>query len=385
MFVMCERVADLVDAFRAAVSALDPFRLSGAEAARLVEVFADVERLGAAGRTLAAGRVAQTGEWRGSAHRTPAQWIASRTQGTIGQAITTLHTAHQLNRLQATREAFASGRLSEVQAAEISAAAAANPGSEASLLRVAAEETVTTLREECRQVRAAATSDEDAAERIRRGRYLRNWIDRDGAVRLEARLTPDDGARLLAVVEAGSARMQQEAKRSGQREPAEAYAADALVALAVGDRKAAKTVVHVQVDAAAFERGRVNAGETCRIPGVAPIPVATARRLASNGVVKAIERKGVEVRRVAHLGRTIAAHLRTALEARDPACVVPGCDVRTHLEIDHIVPYANGGATRLDNLARLCRYHHAAKTHRGWRLEGSPGDWVWRRGRPPDP
>ena len=326
--------------------------------------------------------MAATGEWRAAGHRTPATWIASKTQGTVAQAITTLHTAHHLNRLPATREAFANGRLSEVQAAEVSAAAAADPRSETSLLRVAAEEPVATLREECRQIRACAAGDEDSAERIRRGRYLRNWIDRDGAVRLDARLAPDDGARLLATVEAGAARLHREAKRSGLREPAEAYAADALVALAEGSVKA---VVHVDVDAAALERGRTARGETCRIRGVGPIPVATARRFAATGTVKIIERHGVDVRRVAHPGRTIPAHLRTALEARDPSCVAPGCDVRTGLEIDHIRPFADGGRTELANLARLCRFHHGQKTHHGWTLEGSPGGWRWqRRGRPPD-
>jgi 5-methylcytosine-specific restriction endonuclease McrA len=86
------------------------------------------------------------------------------------------------------------------------------------------------------------------------------------------------------------------------------------------------------------------------------------------------------VTRVAHAGRTIPAHLRSALEARDPTCVVPGCEVRSGLEIDHIVPVSRGGWTRMDNLARLCRYHHGEKTHRGWRLEGGPGNWVWTRG-----
>lgn len=374
---MCEQVNEIVTALHSAVSSLDASWLSGADAAELVELFAESERLSVAGRTLAAGRVAQTGEWRAGGHRTPATWIASKTQGTVAQAITTLHTAHHLNRLPATREAFANGRLSEVQAAEISAAAAADPGSETSLLRVAADEPVTTLREECRRVRASAAGDEDYAERIRRGRYLRNWIDRDGAVRLDARLAPDDGARLLATVEAGAARLQLDAKRSGLREPAEAYAADALVALAEGSVKA---VVHVDVDAAALERGRTATGETCRIRGVGPVPVAIARRFAATGTVKVIERHGVDVRRVAHPGRTIPAHVRTALEARDPTCVVPGCDVRTGLEIDHIRPFADGGRTELANLARLCRFHHGQKTHRGWRLGGSPGAWTWNRG-----
>ena len=73
---------------------------------------------------------------------------------------------------------------------------------------------------------------------------------------------------------------------------------------------------------------------------------------------------------VAHAGRTINAHLRTALEWRDPACVVPGCTVDHHLEIDHIRPLAEHGRTTLDNLASLCRHHHARTTHDGYRLTG---------------
>lgn len=30
---------------------------------------------------------------------------------------------------------------------------------------------------------------------------------------------------------------------------------------------------------------------------------------------------------------------------------------------------------RLDNLARLCSWHHYLKTHRGYRLSGGPGSW----------
>lgn len=376
---MCEQLKDIVASLRGMMSAFDPSRLSGSDAAQLVELFSESERLSAAGRTLSAGRVAQTGEWRATGARTPAQWVASKTQGTMGQAIASVETAYRLNRLPATREAFAAGRLSEVQAAEISAAASADPASEDSLLELAANDTIATLRQECRQVHAAAVSHEDATERIRRGRYLRHWIERDGAIRLDGRFAPDDGAPLLAVIEADAARRQREAKRSGQREPAEAYAADALVALATGEDRA-NTVVHVEVDAVALDRGRVVGSEKCRIRGVGPIPVSVAQRLATNGAVKVIERKGVDVRRVAHPGRTIPAHVRTALEARDPICVVPGCDVRSSLEIDHIVPVAYGGPTTLQNLARLCRFHHGQKTHRGWRLGGSPGCWTWSRG-----
>ena len=86
---------------------------------------------------------------------------------------------------------------------------------------------------------------------------------------------------------------------------------------------------------------------------------------------------GVDVTTVCHLGRAIPAHLRTALLERDRRCVVPGCDVEDGLEIDHVRPFAEGGPTSLDNLARLCQWHHQLKTHRGFQLLGGPGRWRW--------
>jgi hypothetical protein len=376
---MLDRLQTLVESLRDLVSGIDPAGLPARDAVRLVELFAEGERLCAAGRTLAAGRVHRSPEWSAAGYRTPAQWMAAQTRTTLAQAITSLEVARRLERLPQTRERFVSGRLSEAQVAEIAAAAEAHPASEDALLEAAETMTVAALRDRCREVRASAHPDEDACERIRRGRFLRHWTDPDGAVRLNGRFAPDDGARLVAAVEARAERLQRESRRAGQREPAEAHAADALVGFACGDRPA-PAVAYVEVDRAAFERGRVEPGERCVIRGVGPVPVAVARRMARDGRVRIIEREGADVTRVSRAGRTIPAALRAAVEARDPACVVPGCGMRTGLEVDHVVPLSEGGLTRLDNLARLCRYHHGQKTHRGWRLEGRPGAWRWTRG-----
>ena len=136
-------------------------------------------------------------------------------------------------------------------------------------------------------------------------------------------------------------------------------------------------MVHVRVDHAALVRGHREKGEICEVPGVGPIPVATARALCSDAILKAIITKGADVKAVAHLGRTIPARLRTALEARDPECVVPGCHNRRRLEIDHVKPMSEGGSTSLDNLVRMCRPHHHMKTVLDFRLEGRPGKWRW--------
>ena len=56
---------------------------------------------------------------------------------------------------------------------------------------------------------------------------------------------------------------------------------------------------------------------------------------------------------------------------------MPGCRINRYLEIDHIVPVAEGGQTTFENLARLCKFHHYLKTHHGWRLGGTPGARTW--------
>ncbi len=137
--------------------------------------------------------------------------------------------------------------------------------------------------------------------------------------------------------------------------------------IAVIDRPPACSVV-VRVDLAALLRGRAHPGECCAIDNVGPIPVPMARSMTDDSYLRYLFHQAGDIRAVSHFGRTINRSLRTALLHRDPACVVPGCGLSTGLEIDHIVPFAEGGPTALDNLARLCHHHHFLKTYEGWDL-----------------
>jgi hypothetical protein len=205
-------------------------------------------------------------------------------------------------------------------------------------------------------------------------------------VRLSARLAPDEGARLLAEVDARRDDIIVDAWRGRWYENPDAHRADALVDLARtarggGDAGGPQAMVHVWVDYEALMRGYTLAGERCEIPGLGPIPVELARRMADDCILKVIVTKGVEITAVAHGGRTIPAHLHTALECRDPKCIVPHCNMRRGLEIDHRDPWAATRDTSLENLARLCRWHHYQKSHLGFRYRGGPGTWEWI---PPD-
>jgi hypothetical protein len=98
----------------------------------------------------------------------------------------------------------------------------------------------------------------------------------EGAFRLEAKLTPDDGATVLAAMEPHRVRISKEARKAGRRETQEAYAADALVALATskdGAGRGPRVMMHVRADHPALVRGHVEAGEVeVRFPASDPSP-----------------------------------------------------------------------------------------------------------------
>ncbi|MBJ7382741.1 MAG: HNH endonuclease, partial [Acidimicrobiia bacterium] len=199
------------------------------------------------------------------------------------------------------------------------------------------------------------------------------------------------------------------ARKSGEHERPEAYAADALMALcekASGKHSSesgtktsrSNAVINIRVDIDALKRGRTEHGEICEIAGVGPIPVATATEYLGEAFLKLLVIDGVDIKTVAHMGRHIPAPLRTAVEERDRVCQVPTCDMALGLEIDHIKPFSEGGPASFENLVRLCKRHHHQKTHDGYRLErvdghescdtstlenvGKRARWAWRG--PPD-
>ena len=384
-------------ALHAALSVLDPQRLDSEDAVVVLDRFARCERLCAAGRTLASRRAADSGRWRAAGHRSAAHWMAKSHGTSISTAAATLETGDRLQELPELASAVREGRLSESQTREIASAVAAAPDSQAVLLEAAERHGWQGLRDACRRV-AAAAAGEEAESRLRaihRGRYLKIWQDNDGAARLSARLTPDAMAEVAAGLEPFEADVFAAARAAGQREPYHAYLADALVAMAAATRSDLSggapeagtgrrghgsrpgTTVHVLVDHAALLRGHTIQGETCEIAGIGPVPVATVKAMMADAYLAAIVTDGVDVYRVAHLGRAVTAHQRSALEVRDRECVVPGCHVSRHLEIDHVEPWAATRVTKLDALARLCSFHHAKKTHEGYRLHGPPGHWTW--------
>jgi hypothetical protein len=369
-----EQLRRAVGDLEAVSRALDPSCLDGRAASALVEVAARGERICSAIKALGARRVEETDAWREGGHRSAAHWVAEATGETVGAAGRTLETARALEHLPETDEAFRAGQLSSTQAAEITSAAGADPAAESALLEAAAGTGVKGLRDRCREVRAGAEADDAAwARRLHVERRAHEWTDPDGAYRLEARLAPDAGARFSAAWNGHLERIFRDARRAGRREPRAAYAADALVALA-GDGPCKPVEVRAVVDTSALVRGHVEPGERCEITGVGPVPVTTARALLDDASVAVMTRDGDDITAVSRPTRTIPTKMRRALETRYPTCGVPGCANDQFLEIDHVVPIEEHGATEIANLWRLCSHHHALKTYQGWKVVGVDGD-----------
>jgi len=71
--------------------------------------------------------------------------------------------------------------------------------------------------------------------------------------------------------------------------------------------------------------------------------------------------------------------LQHLIRARSATCTAPGCRrPAARCDLDHTVPWDQGGRTCECGLAPLCRHHHRCKQAQGWRLaQPEPGVLVW--------
>jgi len=399
---MFDKLKDVVTTLREITSDIDVETIDGKSAAELVRISEDARRVIDGLRTSAIGRVGTTEAWRVGGSKNSAEWVALHTGTPLYEAQAVVILADQLRHLPQTVEAMSAGKISTLQAVEVARGATAEPHSEERLLNLAKSSTVRTLRDEASRVIAAATDEVERHKRIHKNRYIKTWTDQDGAFNLKACMTVANGALVMAALTPFQDEIFKQARKSGEHATPEAYAADALMALCAAKTlgaqgssaaKPARTnaVMNIRIDIDALKRGHTEHGEVCEIAGVGPIPVATATEYLGEAFLKLLVIDGVDIKTVAHMGRSIPAPLRTALEERDRVCQVPTCDVTLGLEIDHIKPFAEGGPASLENLVRLCKRHHLQKTHDGYRLErkvesplnGAKGTpWRWRP--PPD-
>jgi hypothetical protein len=369
---MFERVSQLRDAMQHFATGLDAALIEPADAARVVQHAAAIEKMAAAVKVMAAARVAETSLWRNKGDRSPAHQLARATGSSVAAAADALEAAQKFDSQPAVAAAARRGDLSMAQAALITDAVAADPDAEQLLVDAAGRVSVGELRDECARIKAAAEPDPEGKRRaIHNERSLRTYTDRGGAFNLHMRDNPEVGAEIMAALGPIRDRLFNEARKEGRRESMEAYGADALLELARGAVvKTGRTKLIARFDLSALLRGYPVTGETCEIVGFGPVAVSAIRDLIDSGdpFLTAVATDGKQVLAVAHLGRRPTAFQQTALEWMYPDCAAEGCSALAFLENDHRDDWAKTHMTILDVLDRLCGHHHDLKTRENWSL-----------------
>ncbi len=346
-------------------------RLSAATAAWLMLVAEFDERAG----------------WGGPGIKSCAHWLSWQCGLGMGTAREHVRVARALRTLPLTAAAFLEGRISFAKARALTRVA--EPATEATLLDFAVTVTASQTERTLREIRRADRVDPDTvAER----RQFDHWWDDDGMLVLRARLSPEEGADLLAAV-------QGRAERDGRRERAEAKRVAATTDLSSVDpdiarryeepegRLAAQQSTARQCAAlASLARDAAHVGRRAGDPprrdvvihadaavladdaaagkayveGGPALSGADIRRILCEATVITMLENGREPLALGRQRRRATRAQRRALLRRDGGCARPGCPENRleRLHAHHMRHWLFGGRTDLANLVLLCDADH---------------------------
>lgn len=131
-----------------------------------------------------------------------------------------------------------------------------------------------------------------------------------------------------------------------------------------GDRPpAGAVVVHVIAEQATVDGGETASASLVESDGF--LPAESVAELLNSAKRVAVVHPGDAP---PEPGYTPSRALADFVRCRDMTCRFPGCDVpATRCDLDHTVPYRDGGPTHASNIKCYCRTHHLLKTFWGWR------------------
>lgn len=305
--------------------------------------------------------------WDGDGSRSASARLAREASLSPAQAASVMRRARQLRDMPVTSAALASGELS-VSHVDLLARANEHDWESASFADAEAM-----LVEFCRTLRFhharravdywIAHADPDEHEARDRRRHEQRSVSAaatiDGVVHLTGLLDPVGGAAFLAELGRLEAQLHVEDRRAGRERTGAQRRADALVEMAHRSRMAApggvrpRPLITVLVGEDSFRRTCELADGHLVAPGqLVPLLLdADIERIVFDGPdrVLSVSRR-----------RSFTGALRRAIEVRDRTCTHPsGCDVpATRCDVDHVVPYSQGGMTSLENGRMACPTHN---------------------------
>jgi len=197
-------------------------------------------------------------------------------------------------------------------------------------------------------------------ERVAEGRSLHLSTAEDGSLLLSGVLDPIGGAEVRQALEPLS-------RPSGAHDDRtrDQRLADALYEKVTGNAPATLQIT------ASLEtvKGLVGAagGE---IEFSLPIAAASVQRIACDcSVTRVLLNQDSVTLDVGRSHRVVDGALRKALRLRDQHCQWPGCErPASYCDGHHLVHWAHGGETNLENVVLLCKRHHRMVHEGGWQL-----------------
>jgi hypothetical protein len=312
------------------------------------------------------GEIVRRGLHEDAGYLTVAAMVRDRLGVSAGEARRRVAEARGLADNALVRETYARADIDRPRVAMLLAASRVDPGLFARDEHVLVDTVSGLAMGDARRVVDywAQAADQEAAVAADDHRYQRRRLavskTLGGMVRIDGDLDPESGAIVVRAIEAmvEPTYLDGDDTRSNPQRRADAlvelcadHLAHGKVAVSGGSRPHVSLVV-----AAGVLRG--DPGEPSELDGTVVTP-ATARRIACDAAVTEITVDGDRILDVGRARRTVPSAIRRALEFRDRGCTHAGCDVPARwCDAHHIVHWADGGPTSLENLRLLCRRHH---------------------------
>jgi hypothetical protein len=334
--------------------------------ARIASLDRAVSSMAAASSDLLRGVavIDREGLWKAGGATSMSSWLAGRYRVAWGTAREWVRVARALEELRAIAGAYKAGLLSWDQLRPLTRFA--SPETEEGWARRAPGMRPATLWQEARRHERLRLRDTEAHHR---NRYLSlRWDAELPVLWLDGMLPAEQGAALETALNARAERLPAD---HDAVDPGGARLADALTE-GVAGAEPATVVIHAEAETVVGGE-RHHGPWLAETEGGARLALETVRRLACDGRIEWVLESGGRPVGIGRRGRQVPGVLGRALRHRDGACRFPGCGRKRWLHAHHLVHWARGGATDLDNLVLPCGFHHRLLHEGGWRTTGRPG------------
>ena len=328
--------------------------------------------------------------WKSSGANHCAAWMNVELGVSLKRGWEYLRIGRKLRLLPTTTALFRAGKLSWSKVRLI--ANVASKENEKTLCHAALDGSVSEVQRLCNGYR---WQEGDKKEGEDNDRAVQQWQSRSftwqetsiGSTRIQLTLPPDLAQAFLNSVEQSLNRLDNSEKddRDTSRDASNESnlsqrRADAAVLMAESSlQQAGRNIaaadryqVIVSVDAADITGSTQQQDTPSKRPtikGAGPIARETARRIACDCSISTHIKSNGEPMDIGRISRIWPNAMERAIKERDQHCQWPGCTRTQHLPIHHIIHWADGGKTSIDNGVAVCAYHHSLLHEGGYTIE----------------